>query len=267
LPSPFPGMDPYLEDPRIWRGFHHYLADEIVRRLSRDLGSKYYADVEVEVAIEGVNVSQVTAVYADAAVLDRSRDVPGGEPTSRTAVAIPEAPVHRALRLSEEIKLRSVRVVQAGSGDLVTSIEILSPFNKRGGGPTEMYLKKRNRILLSPVHLIEVDLLRGGERPGPEVREPPLDADYVVLVNRANGPDFRTSEIWPLALTQPLPVIPVPLLPPDPDVALDLAGIVRSIYESYGYERRLDYSREVPLPGLRPEIRRWFEERHPGIGG
>jgi hypothetical protein len=260
-------MDPYMEEPQIWRGFHHYLADEIVRRLSRDLGTKYYADVEVEVAIEEVTVSQATAVYADAAVLDRSKGTGMGEPAGRAAIAIPEAPVHRAVRLSDEIKLRSVRVVQSASGDLVTTIEILSPFNKRGGGPTEAYRKKRNRILLSSVHLVEIDLLRGGERPGPEVREPPLDAEYVVLVNRANGPDFRTSEIWPLALSDPLPVIPIPLLPPDPDVALDLSGTVLSIYESYGYERRIDYSREVPLPRIRPEMRRWLDEHLPGKAG
>ena len=44
MESPFPGMDPYLEDPAIWRGFHHGLAEEIRARLNMSLEPKYYAD-------------------------------------------------------------------------------------------------------------------------------------------------------------------------------------------------------------------------------
>jgi hypothetical protein len=43
-------MDPYLEAPEIWRGFHHLLADEIIAQLNAVLGPRYYADVEVRTA-------------------------------------------------------------------------------------------------------------------------------------------------------------------------------------------------------------------------
>ena len=113
------------------------------------------------------------------------------------------------------------------------------------------------------MHLVEIDLLRGGKRPGREVNEPPLDADYILLVNRyrAEG-EARISEIWPVALNEPLPLLPIPLLPPDPDVVLDLNEAIRSVYARGAYERRIDYQRPVPPPELRPEMAAWLKE-HP----
>ncbi len=64
-----------------------------------------------------------------------------------------------------------------------------------------------------------------------------------------------------MALNEPLPPLPVPLLPPDPDAVLDLNAAVRAIYARAGYEWRIDYGRPVPPPDLRPEMARWVEER------
>jgi hypothetical protein len=197
-------------------------------------------------------------VHTDAAVLDRGKGVPSDR-TGQGGVALAAAPVRRAVALSEEVKLRSVRIVHTESGDLVTSIEILSPHNKRGGEPTEDCRKKRNRILLSSAHLVEIDLLRGGERPGIEVREPPLEEEYIVLVNRGGRSDVRVSEIWPVPLSDPLPVIPVPLIAPDPDVPLDLGKVFKVVYETSAYERRIDYGRPVPPPRLRKAMEDWLQ--------
>src|SRR4029450_4773014 len=114
-------------------------------------------------------------------------------------------------------------------------------------------------ILVSPVHLIEIDLLRGGERPGLELGEPPIEMDYVVLVNRAGDSTLRVSEIWPVALKDPLPCIPLPLLDPDPDLPLDLGRAIHAIYESSRYASRVDYSRPPPTP-LRPAMKSWILE-------
>jgi hypothetical protein len=157
-------------------------------------------------------------------------------------------------------KLRAVHIYETETRTLVTSIGILSPVNKRGQG-LERYRQKRRRILLSDVHLIEIDLLLGGQRPGREVNEPALDTDYVLLVNRANDSP-RISEIWPVALNETLPTLPVPLLPPDPDVPLDMAAILQNIYARAVYARRIDYTRPVPPPKLRPAIQAWMETTH-----
>jgi hypothetical protein len=261
MPSPFPGMDPYLEDSNIWPGFHHLLADEFVTQLNPMVGPKYYADVEVRTVVEEVSIAAARTIYPDAAVLEQtsfeSRPQAG---SAIAAVAIPEAPVQRVVQVTGQTKLRTVQLYTTETNQLVTSIEILSPFNKRPGEGIEDYRRKRTLILRSPVHLVESDLLRGGERPGREVNEPPLEAEYILLVNRGGTGDHRLSEIWPVALDESLPLLPIPLLPPDPDVPLDLAAALKAIYARAGYDWRLDYHRPVPPPELRPEMTAWLQE-------
>ena len=130
MPSPFPGMDPFLEAPDIWRGFHHSLADEIKAQLNAVLSPRYYADVEVHTVLEEVGVATASTIYPAAAVLDTTFSAPPG----RTAVAIPAAPIQRLAMLPEEHKMRTVEVRTTATGALVTAIEILSPVNKRGDG-------------------------------------------------------------------------------------------------------------------------------------
>lgn len=267
MPSPFPGMDPYLEDSEVWPGFHQFLAVELASQLNQRLNPKYYADVEVRTVAEDVSVAAFHTIYPDAGVFESM--IPGTEPVPgpmTVEVAIPEAPVHRIVLVPGRTKLRSVRVYVTETSQLVTSIEILSPFNKRRGEGVEEYRRKRARLLQSPVHLIEVDLLRAGQRPGREVAEPPLDTDYVLLVNRDRDSDRRISEIWPVSFSELLPVLPVPLLPPDPDVAIDLGAALRTVYTRAGYERRIDYRRPVPPPDLRPAMAAWLREHLPEVG-
>jgi hypothetical protein len=246
-------MDPYLEAPEIWRGFHHSLADGIKAQLNAVLSPRYYADVEVYTVLEEVGVATTKTVYPDAAILET---VPVTS-SSATAVAIPAAPIQRLAMLPEEHRLRTVQVRETATDTLVTAIEILSPVNKRGEG-LHLYRAKRKSLLRTDVHLIELDLLRGGERPGWEVKEPPLVCEYIVLVNRASGGDIRRSEIWPVALDEPLPLCPVPLLPPDADVPLALCEALAQVYQGSAYARRLDYTLPVPPPPLRPAMQHWL---------
>lgn len=222
-------------------------------QLNRTLSERYYASVEVRTMLEEVTVSTVHAAVPNISVLEAE------SPTaSITAVtARPAAPIQRLAMPLEQIRLRSVRVYTTGTHTLVTSIEILSPVNKGGEG-LEAYRLKRDRILRSPVHLIEIDLLRGQQRPGWEVSEPPIDTDYILLVNRARPDQDRISDIWPVALNQPLPQIPVPLLEADPDTTLDLGSAISAVYERAAYARRLDYAQPVPPPKLRPDMAAWL---------
>jgi hypothetical protein len=246
-------MDPYLEAPELWRGFHHSLADEIKAHLNMVLSPRYYADIEVRTVLEEVGVATSQTVYPDAAVLET---IPTA-PSSATAVAIPAAPLQRFALLPEEHKLRTVQVRETTTDILVTAIEILSPVNKRGEG-LYLYRAKRKSLLRTDVHLIELDFLRGGERPGWELKEPPLVCEYIVLVNRAFGGDMRRSEIWPVALDEPLPLCPVPLLPPDADVPLSLGEVLAQVYQRAAYARRIDYTSPVPPPPLRPAMQHWL---------
>jgi hypothetical protein len=99
-------MDPYLEAPAIWHGFHHLLADEIIAQLNTVLSPRYYADVEVRTVLEEVGVATTKTVYPDAAILETVL----ATSSSATAVAIPAAPIQRLAMLPEEHKLRTVQV-------------------------------------------------------------------------------------------------------------------------------------------------------------
>jgi hypothetical protein len=269
MASPFPGMDPYLESPDIWPGFYNLLAGEILRQLNPLITPKYYADIEVHVVLEEIGIATRHSIYPDTAILEITPTAPHSVPYAvrqGVAVALSEAPVKRAIELPGPTKLRTVQVYVTETQELVTSIEILSPYNKGGEG-LRQYRQKRSRLLRSPVHLVELDLLRGGERPGYELHEPPLDTDHLVLVNRATDGEQRLSEIWPIALCDPLPTLPIPLTPPDPDVALDLPKVLQNIYNDAYYHLRIDYTTPVPPPKLRPAMVSWLANRKKvGIG-
>lgn len=257
----FPGMDPYLEDPAIWRGFHHGLAEEIRSRLNMDLSDKYYADVDVHTTFEEVHVGKAKPIIPDVAIVAQPYNVPMGS-AAPVAVAEPAeviAPVRRVVHISP-VTLRAVHIYITETNELITSIELLSPYNKRGEGLAE-YRRKRSTLLASNVHLVEIDLLRGGQRVGSEVQGPPFDeADYILLVHRGfeSNPGVW-SDIWPVTLDKPLPTLPIPLEPPDADVWLDMNAVVRTVYERAAYSRRIDYRQPAPPPALRPVMTQWLE--------
>ncbi len=263
MPSPFPGMDPYLEARAIWSGFHHRLANELADRLNRHIGPKYYADVEVHTVVEDIGIAASKTVYPDVGVVEPIPSVPSVSTAVAEAIVSP-APIRR-MAVTGQARLRSVRVYVTETDELITAIEILSPYNKRGEGAAE-YRRKRSALLNAPVHLVEIDLLRGGQRPGPEVDEPPVeDADYILLVNRSCEDDpRRISEIWPVWLSEALPALPVPLASPDPDVALDLNAAIHAVYARAGYDWRLQYDQPVPPPRLRPDMAAWLGQHLAG---
>jgi hypothetical protein len=251
-------MDPYLEDPNFWHSFHVQLAVELARRLSPLIRPKYYADVEVRTVAEEIALVLPT-IRPDTGVYELptlQRTVPSLAPT---ATMIPQAPVRRMMFVADALQLRSVRIYRAGVGELVTAIEILSPYNKRAGEGLDDYRHKRDHLLHSAVHLVELDLLRGGTRPGREVNEPPLGGDYILLVNRYAGADGRVVDIWPMALNVTLPILPVPLLAPDPDVPLDVNAAVQAVYQAMDYDLRINYRQPVPPPELRSEMAEWVK--------
>ncbi len=257
MPSSFPGMDPYLEDPSIFPGFHHRLADDLADRLNAQIVPKYYADVEVRTVLDEISIALPKTTLPDIGVYERQPELIGA---GGLAVLIAPAPIERVASIPAETRLFSVQVRENETGEIVTSIEILSPYNKRRGEGLDEYRLKRRRALSALVHFVEIDLLRGGIRPGWEVEEPPLDADYILLVNRNRGNDARISEIWPVGLNEPLPTLPIPLLASDPDVALELNTAVREIYARARYDTRVDYRAAVPAPSLRPTMQRWMEQ-------
>jgi Protein of unknown function (DUF4058) len=254
MPSPFPGMDPYIETPEIWSDFHSDLGGEIRARLNQIIQPRYVARLIPYVTYEVVEVAQARGVRLDVGVWQPQPPIvaaPGG-----VAVITP-APAESRVPLEVPLRLHSVEIRETGTHLLVTAIEILSPVNKRRGHEAhEDYRRKRRDLLRSAAHLMEIDLLRGGERP--PLEDPVIPAPYYVLLSRA---DRRPKvEVWPIQFADRLPVLPIPLLEPDPDVALDLEDVVASVYERGAYTALIDYGQPPPPPPLSSEEAEWLND-------
>lgn len=154
-------------------------------------------------------------------------------------------PLELATIIPTPIPHVTVEIRDTANRQLVTAIEVLSPTNKRGDGRQE-YLAKRRRILLSTAHLLEIDLLRQGQRV--PMQQPSPTAPYFIFLSRAEK--RPSTEIWPIRLKELLRVIPIPLLPGDQDVALNLQQVFTTTYDLLGYDLALDYTQapEIPLP-------------------
>lgn len=239
MPSPFPGMDPYLEGA-LWTTLHHSLATEIVRQLAPQLRPHYVAlPVERFVMdfVGGVSVT-TASIYPDVAVTEAQPHTP-----AHAGATTVSAPLRLATIMPEAVPHVSIEIRETRQRQLVTAIEILSPTNKRGEGRRE-YVTKRQRLLLSAVHLMEIDLLRMGERVPMQQSLP--QASYFVLLSRAE--DRPLLDVWPIALGEPLPTVPVPLLPGDTDVLLDLQAALTAAYDLVGYDLLVDYTQPPDVP-------------------
>lgn len=241
MPSPFPGMNPYLEQEDVWVGFHQSFIPLLRDMLTAQIRPAYLARVEEYLVIHELPGDEQRYLGRANVSVTRSPTPARGQ----SAGAILEAPMYGRWSPTVDIERHSyLEIRDRHDRHLVTVIEVLSPSNKRTSPDREQYLAKRRQIYASNVHLVEIDLLRGGPRL-------PLDdlpdCDYCVLVSRAE--DRPRVGIWPLRLCERLPVIPIPLRAPDTDARLDLQQALNRLYDAAGYE---DYiytgSPQPPLP-------------------
>jgi len=197
-----------------------------------------------------VVASEVKVIYPDVGVAKTAPGAPGG-----AGMVIAPAPLTLTTVMPVRVPHVAIEIRDIQNRELVTVIEVLSPVNKRGDG-YKSYLAKRQNLLLSTAHLLEVDLLRRGERL--PMRQPLPAAPYFVFLSRAENRPL--TDTWPIALGESLPVVPVPLLDDDPDVPLDLQLAFNTVYDTLGYDLIADYTRppDVPLEG---EAAAWAAER------
>lgn len=248
MPSPFPGMNPYLEQNDTWEDFHHEFLTRARAQLEAQVGPAYFVKVEVRLYIHELSDDERRYFgRADSAVttnMDRDRGA---------AVAEIESPVTLTMPLVELARDSWLEVRDRRDRRVITAIELLSPGNKDRTEHREAYLAKRNEILASQTHLVEIDLLRGGERPSIPMLPP---CDYYALVSRCeHRPSMR---FWPIGLRKRLPVIAVPLAGPDPNALLDLQLALDQAYDAARYDKYI-YT-EQPRPPLSDADRAWARQ-------
>ncbi|MCU0565294.1 MAG: DUF4058 family protein [Oculatellaceae cyanobacterium Prado106] len=244
MSSPFPGMNPYLEHPELWSAVRNRLMVAIADNLVDDLSEKYRVEIEKRTYFsndgDSLGDSLLVGIPDVAVVTGRTLETP----SSTTTLALPSQPQKATIPLPEEVNERYLEIREVATGVVVTVIEILSPKNKRAGEGRLAYESKRNQVLASATHLIEIDLLRAG-KPFPVTGE--YLGDYRILVSRSQ--QRPVVDLYAVNLKQPIPAIPIPLLSGETEPILELQRSLNYVYKRGRYHLAIDYT-QPPSPPL-----------------
>ncbi|MCO6492615.1 MAG: DUF4058 family protein [Phaeodactylibacter sp.] len=250
MPSPFPGMDPYLEG-HLWPDVHNSLAYLIKVQLVSRLVDPYIVHLNTYTVEDTSPEEDVGIMYPDVEVFRKpgvaKEPVAGYEPP-----ITPETVTLPAIK-NVAVRIPVVEVKDRKNNQLITAIEILSPVNKRRPGLAP-YREKRERLHYAGVNLVEIDLLRRGERPFGHPYLP--QSHYLICLLRAG---IGKTQVWAVGVKEPLPVIPVPLKEPDKDSFLDLGRAFKDLYEQGAFERSVDYEVPPPPPDFSREELEWMK--------
>lgn len=248
MPSPFPGMDPYLEHPQLWQEVHSRLIVAIADALGPQLRPKYRVAIEKRVYedVDGLSIGQ-----PDGAIF---RVMPDASVASVTSSRVSTEPIQVEVPMLEEITERYLEIREVGTNEVVTVLELLSPSNKKPGRGRQVYKAKRLAVLGSLTHLIEIDLIRAF-KPLP-LRGAVAPSLYRILVSRADQRPQAT--LYPFNLPDPIPVFPVPLHLEDTEPFLDLKLLLNQVYDRASYDLAIDYTQE-PVPPLQEADAVWVD--------
>jgi Protein of unknown function (DUF4058) len=210
MPSPFPGMDPYLEAEKLWPAFQHQFVAWLYQVLPAGLVDRYRARVG-------------------------QRQYHVGQGDAGPGVA--------GDRCEEYIE-----IVNRSDGRLVTLLDLANPANKTTPEGREAYLSARRAAREAGANLVEIDLVLRGQPLLDYSRDGLPEWDYAVTVTRATQPD--RDEIYTTTLQKRLPRFKLPLASDDRDTVLDLQSVFTRCYDQGGFSGQVCYQRdpEAPLP-------------------
>jgi hypothetical protein len=249
MASPFPGMDPYLEG-YLWPDVHNSLSTVIKEQLAPLIQPNYVARLELYTVQDSHVEKDIGIMYPDVEVLRRAdkAEEPEVSYANSTATITTTPPTLTLTHLDPiEVRIPVIELRDRGNNQLITAIELLSPVNKRKPG-LEPYRSKRLRLHEAGIHLVEIDLIRRGERP---IRHPRLPQQHYLCSLWRGG--LAQIELWAFNFNDPLPVLPIPLKAPDKDVPLDLGKALRTIYKRGYYHLSVNYEESPPPPELSTE--------------
>jgi hypothetical protein len=247
MPSPFPGMNPYVERASVWHDFHESFMPLVREILTAQVLPRYFVRIDEHMYIHERSAEE-RRFLGRGDLLVPALSPPGA--STVTARPVLTAPAEVGVPAVDTETLSFLEVRDRDGHELVTVVELLSPSNKYAGPDREQYLAKARQLQRSWVHFVEIDLLRGGPR------MPWLDmpaCDYCVVVSRVE--ERPKAGFWPIRLHDRLPEIPIPLRRGDADARLDLQEVLHRIYDAAGYAYYI-YS-ALPEPPLSPTDTAW----------
>lgn len=244
MPNPFPGMNPYLEQPDFWSDFHNQLVAALARALVPMLLPKYR--VVTDKWVYTVTDTMTLALgRPDVSIQQRKLD----ESSVATVVQRPVQPVPVRVPMPLEIQQAYLEVKDATTQEVVTVVEVLSPANKTGEGRSQ-YQAKRERILGGLTNLVEIDLLRAG--PPFLLEIDAIQSHYRILVSRSQSRPM--ADLYPFNLADPIPPFPLPLRAEDGEVLVDTQALLEELYEQLGYDYFIGYQSPPPSPWSMSDI-------------
>lgn len=251
MPSPFPGMNPYLEHPSLWSGIHHRLITAIANDLAPQIRPKYI--VAIEERVYQISGEESLLIGVPDVLVQRSQ----ATNTIDFSVAVVDPtthPIEATIPLPEILTEGYLEIRSVETGEVITAIEILSPKNKQSTVGRLQYETKRQTVVGSTTHFVEIDLLRQG-KPMP-ILSPKVESNYRILVSRS---DTRPkAELYAFNLPNRIPQFPLPLRSENAEPLVDLQKLVDEIYDQGGYDLRLDYSQK-PMPTLSQSDAAWVD--------
>ena len=255
MTSPFPGMDPYLEGS-LWSDFHRTLILTMRRLIVPQLPSQYFAVIESYVMEDKNPGEEIGIMYPDLGVLEKRNDrveepsvVYGkGTPITPPTISLPSLP-------SFHISIPTIEIRDIDDQGLISVIEVLSPVNKRNPG-LKSYQNKRLKLHKAGINLLEVDLLRRGQR---VVENPNIPfSHYMAVLQR--GYD-KTYDVWTMDIKDKLPVLPLPLKRRDKDIVIDLQLSLNMTFKENYNRNSINYRKTPPPPAFSKEDKKWIAEQ------
>ena len=221
MPSPLPGMDPYLEHPAVWPAFHRHLVAAVYQMLLPGLVDRYRARVT---------------------------------PRTYTSELVLFTSVTKEQHAEEYIEVRS-----RTDGRLVTLVEVVAVGNRTTPAGRAAYLATRAAAQAEKAGVVEIDLLTQGRPPVDLDRTTLPPFDHTVCVTRGGTPDRH--EIYAFGIRKRLPKFKLPLAADDRDTVLDLQLALTRAYDTGRFDKQLDYAKPLPADvKLSDDDQKWVTE-------
>ena len=258
MPTPFPGMDPYLERRGLWEEIHTDLISHIRQFLIPLLRPKYRVAIEQRTYLSLVMAKSDLTGKPDVLV---TANRPIGQQSAHTSLALAEPaiadqPIVGELPAPEEVVERYLEIRDTTTQEVITAIEILSPTNKESPDGRHQYEQKRLKVLASATSLVEIDLLRAGKPFAMKAINPAQgkQRDYRIVISRSW--QRPRADLYFFGVRQPIPSFLIPLRAGEQEPVLPLNRILHDLYDLGGYDLAIDYNRPAD-PALSTEDAIW----------